>query len=410
MFDMKIIHTSDWHLGAQLYEQSRHPEQEKFTVWLKNLMRREKPDALIVAGDIFDTYSPPNTSLELYYSLLGDIFRESLCRTVVIVGGNHDSPSLLNSPGKVLSHLNIKVIGGADLEKEIVLIKNRDATTGLAIGAVPYLRDADLRISGEGEGFSDVSAKLRAGLKKHYDDVVQKIRLQTGNDVPLLLTGHFFLSKSKLSDDLSERTRQIGNIGEVPYDLLPAADYYALGHLHIPQALPANELCRYSGSPIPMSFSEAGQVKSVAIVDFSGKTTIRLEPVPSFQRLEQISGTTAIVESKIKELADSSSDAWLDIQINEHEGDLTEFWNSLPSLVANTSVKILTRQDMRPHRSWSRRGEQEIALDTIKPGDVFKMLLDDEQLTGDERVEFSRMYEEIIQTVTQGDIAGEQDP
>lgn len=405
---MKIIHTSDWHLGAQLYEQSRHSEHEKFTTWLKNLMRREKPDALIVAGDIFDSYSPPNASLELYYSLLGGIFRESLCKAVVIVGGNHDSPALLNSPDKVLSHLNIKVVGGADIEEEIVLIKDNDGTTGLAIGAVPYLRDADLRLSGEGEDFSDVSAKLRAGLKKHYAYVAQTARQQAGNDVPLLLTGHFFLSKSKLSDDLSERTRQIGNIGEVPYDLLPNADYYALGHLHIPQALAGNELCRYSGSPIPMSFNEARQEKSVAIVNFSDEITVKLETVPCFQRLEQIKGTIAIVEGRIKELVESSSDVWLEIQVNEHSGDLAEFWNSLPTLLENSSVKILAKQDTRLHAPWSKRGDQELALDKISPADVFKMRLDDESLADDERAEFCQMYEEIIRNITQNDIDGKQ--
>jgi exonuclease SbcD len=207
---MKIIHTSDWHFGAQLYEQSRHPEQEKFTAWLKELMRKEKPDALIVAGDIFDTYSPPNASLELYYSLLGEIIKESLCRTVVVVGGNHDSPTMLDSPDKVLSQLSIKVIGGADIEKEILFIKDKDGKTGLAVGAVPYLRDADLRLSGEGEDFSDVSSKLRAGLKKHYQEVAKNARAQAGKDVPLLLTGHLFLSKS------TKAKRSLASVRSIP--------------------------------------------------------------------------------------------------------------------------------------------------------------------------------------------------
>ncbi len=405
---MKIIHTSDWHLGAQIYEQSRHPEQEKFTVWLKELMRKEKPDALIVAGDIFDTYSPPNASLELYYSMLGEIIKESLCRTVVVVGGNHDSPTMLDSPDKVLSQLNIKVIGGADIEKEIVLIKGEDGKAELAVGAVPYLRDADLRLSGEGEDFLDVSSKLRAGLKKHYLEVAQKARAQAGKDVPLLLTGHFFLSKSRLSDDLSERTRQIGNMGEILFELLPQADYFALGHLHIPQAVAGNESCRYSGAPIPMSFSEAGQEKSVVIVEFSGTSSVRLVTVPCFQRLEQIKGTTALVEARIKELLESTADVWLDVQISEHEGDLGEFWNNLSALVEKGSVKILTKQDARPHRPWDRRGGQEAALETIKPADVFKMRLDEEPLSPDEKAEFTQMFEEIVQTGTQDDIIKEQ--
>lgn len=395
---MRIIHTSDWHLGAQLYEQSRHDEHVKFIAWLKECMRHEKPDALIVSGDIFDTYSPPNASLELYYSFLGELVKESLCRTVVIVGGNHDSAALLDSPDKVLSHLNIKVIGAADIAREVVVLRDSGGKAGLAIGAVPYLRDADIRLSGEGESFPEIAVKLRSGLKKHYQDVVKSAKEQAGKDVPLLLTGHFYLSKSLLSDDLSERTRSIGSLGEIPLELLPETDYYALGHLHVPQAVGGNERCRYSGSPIPMSFGEAGQEKSVVVVDFKEQVSVRTIPIECFQKIEQIKGKPDMAEARVRELVEASSDIWLDVQIDEHEGTLTEFWNLLLTLTANSSVKILKKQDVRPRRvvtGW----EDGATLETIKPEDVFKSRLECESLTVEEKTEYARMFAEIMESV-----------
>ena len=87
---MKIIHTSDWHLGGRLHDQDRYAEHDAFATWLKILLRREQPDALVVAGDIFDTCAPSNRAQATYFALLAAIYKEALCRAVVVVGGNHD--------------------------------------------------------------------------------------------------------------------------------------------------------------------------------------------------------------------------------------------------------------------------------------------------------------------------------
>ena len=177
---MRILHTSDWHLGAQLHEQSRIPEQVAFLEWLKALMIKEKPDALIIAGDIFDSCAPSNTAQNLYYDFLSATFKENLCRTVVVVGGNHDSPSLLDAPGNVLTSINTKVVGAVaylrddsggyvpNYEKEIVIVKDASGMPGLVIGAVPYLREPDLRTSDALETNTDRSEKLKRGFKEHY--------------------------------------------------------------------------------------------------------------------------------------------------------------------------------------------------------------------------------------------------
>jgi len=145
---MKIIHTADWHLGGRLHDQERYAEHEAFAGWLKDLLGRETPDALVIAGDLFDTCAPSNRAQADYFSLLAAIYKESLCRAVVVIGGNHDSPSLLDAPARALAQLNCWVVGEADPadpEREVVLVPDASGQPALAIAAVPYLREGDLR-------------------------------------------------------------------------------------------------------------------------------------------------------------------------------------------------------------------------------------------------------------------------
>jgi exonuclease SbcD len=421
---MKIIHTSDWHLGALLHEQSRIPEQAAFLGWLKSLMVTEKPDALIIAGDIFDTCTPSNTALNLYYDFLAASFKENLCNAVVVAGGNHDSPSLLDAPGNVLAHLHTRVIGTVDYlkndnggylpnyEKEIVVVNDADGKPGLVIGAVPYLRDADLRTSEALETDVDRSEKLRRGFKEHYRIVAelarQRAAFPSGSQLPVVLTGHLFLTGATTAEEKSERDLQVGNLGSLEMALLPQADYYALGHLHGPQTVGGMETCRYSGAPIPMSFGEAKQTKSVAIVEFSvgAMPVVRLETVPQTQKLAQLKGTPETIAEHLKELVACRESVWTDIQVNDGIGDLTPWWSAFSSIAEGSSVRLLRWQNARPGKNGSALAGaiiDDAQLEHLTPAQLFDMRLNDEDLTAAEKVEFSAMFAEVLQNFIEAD-------
>lgn len=415
---MKILHTSDWHLGGKLHEQDRSGEHERFLAWLAALLREERPDALVIAGDVFDTFAPSNRALELYYSFLGEIFKSSLCRAVVAVGGNHDSPSLLDSPEKVLIHLRAHVVGAAaeTPAQEVVWVPGADADSGLAIGAVPYLREGDLRCAAAGESEEERAARLQAGFRAHYAAVAEAARAlsraKAGRDAPLVLTGHCCLSNAKLSDDHSERARTIGGLDSFSAALLPPADYVALGHLHLPQAVGGNPACRYAGSPLPMSFAEAQSAKSVALVTFGPQSgdpiDVRTVPVPVFQKLEQVSGAPEAIAARLAELTRSGEPVWADVQVTEGEGELAAFWDSLSALVRDTPVKILTRRNNRPGRSRAGRGDADtLRLDTLTPAEVFRMRLAEESLTDGERADFAALFNGLLRDVAAARITAE---
>jgi exonuclease SbcD len=421
---MRILHTSDWHLGAQLHEQSRIPEQTAFLEWLKALMRKEQPDALIIAGDIFDTCAPSNTAQNLYYDFLSATFKEGLCRNVVVVGGNHDSPSLLDAPGNVLAHLRTHVVGSVayledgkggyvpDYEKEVVVINDAAGNPALVIGAVPYLRDADLRTSEAMETDADRSDKLKRGFKEHYFKIADIAHQKgIGNDdapLPMVLTGHLFLTGATMAEEKSERDLHIGNLGALDAALLPKADYYALGHLHTAQKVGGIETCRYSGAPIPLSFGEIRQTKSVSLVDFSPGTTpvVRVEPIPQTQKLSQLKGTPEDISAKLNELVATRESVWVDIQVTEGVGDLSTWWSTYSATVEGSGVRLLRWQNARGGKNGSALAaaiSEDATLDNLTPEQLFKMRLTDEDLAVDDQAVFSAMFAEISQKFAEAD-------
>lgn len=421
---MRILHTSDWHLGAQLHDQSRLPEQTAFLEWLKVLMAKEQPDALIIAGDIFDTCAPSSVALNLYYNFLSAIFTAKRCCAVIVVGGNHDSPSLLDAPGNALVHLNTQVVGTVaylkednggyvpNYDKEVVVVNDANGQPGLVIGAVPYLRDADLRTSEAQETDADRSEKLKRGFKQHYQAIAnlarQKSALADGRQLPLILTGHLFLTGATTADEKSERDLHIGNLASLEVALLPPADYYALGHLHNPQKVGGSDICRYSGAPIPMSFGEIKQAKSVTIIDFApgNAPVVRLESIPQTQKFAQLKGTPETIEEKLKEQAAARISVWVDIQVTEGDGDLAEWWGKFTAIAEGTSVLILRKQNARPGKNGSARAGA-VAADTnleyLTPKQLFDMRLNDEDLTNGRKAEFSAMFDEIAQACAEAD-------
>lgn len=306
---LTILHTSDWHLGRRLYGRMRYEEFEAFLSWLQETISAQKVDVLIVAGDIFDTMTPSNRAQALYYEFLGKVSK-LCCEHIVIVAGNHDSPTFLDAPSKVLKFLNVHVIGTAcdDLNDEVLVLDAVDGTPHCIIAAVPYLRDRDVRGSHAGESADSKDANVIKGIRAHYDEVasIAKARQQHLSDahqrhIPIIATGHLFAAGSKTTEDDGVRDLYVGSLGQISADMFDDGfDYVALGHLHVPQRVGGCEHIRYSGSPIAMGFGEAKQQKQVLLVEFgevekslSDESTI-LQPANTTSKVEKVAKKAAI--------------------------------------------------------------------------------------------------------------------
>lgn len=410
---MKILHTSDWHLGRSLYGRKRHEEFSEFLHWLSTTIENESIDALLVAGDIFDTSTPSNRAQEMYYRFLCRV-AGSCCRHIVVIAGNHDSPSFLDAPKELLRALNVYVVGAVteDLEDEVIVLHDRQGHPEAIICAIPYLRDKDIRTVEPGETIDDKNVKLVLGLKNHYEKVCglaeqkQAAFTKDGHqDVPIIGMGHLFTAGGKTVDGDGVRELYVGSLAHVGQDVFPESmDYLALGHLHVPQTVGDSAHIRYCGSPIPMGYGEAAQEKKVIIATFNTTTpAIEELSVPCFQPLERIVGSLGDIHARVEQLKQDGSNAWLEIEYTGSEigSNLREM---LEETMTDSSMEIRRIKNKRLiDRVISGIHENE-TLDDLDVQQVFDRCLDTFEVDPEERAQLTHSYNEIIKSLHEEDI------
>lgn len=408
---MKILHTSDWHIGSTLYGRKRYKESEQFLHWLVETIKNHSIETLLVAGDIFDTSTPSNTAQELYYRFLNEVSRTT-CRHVIVTGGNHDSPSFLDAPKALLKVFNVYVVGSAAEreEDEVFVLKDADNNPGVIVCAVPFLRDRDVRQSSEGESYRDKENRLVEGIISHYQKVYEEAcneRNELGKSLPIIGVGHLFIAGSsiyKRSGEASgERDLYVGNLGQVPADRLPSFDYFALGHLHIPQKVTGKENIRYSGSPMAMNFDEIHQQKSVVIIDIRDqKVDIKTVPVPAFRQFEQIKGDWDSLEASLRRLKEESFAGWVEV-IYEGQEAIGNLRERVYKLVENTSIEVLKIQNAMLFNAVMKQYEKEVELQDLNPTDVFDQCLTDHGIPDDQKVVLKGLFSEVCRQISEAD-------
>jgi exonuclease SbcD len=409
---MKILHTSDWHIGRALYGRKRYEEFGRFLDWLIGCIESERVEALLIAGDVFDNGTPSNRALELYYRFLCRVAGAG-CRYVVVTAGNHDSPSLLNAPREVLRYLNVHVVGcmAEAAEDELVLLHDTDGKPELIVCAVPYLRDRDIRRAEAGETFEDKGRKLVEGIRDHYRQVGEAAaakRSELGGNLPIIAMGHLFTSGGQTVDGDGVRELYVGTLGQVRADVFPDCfDYLALGHLHLAQRVSGSDVRRYSGAPIPMSFGEAGQRKIVIELDVDvDGVTVQEIAVPCFQPLATVRGDWKRVTESIAALKKDASPVWLEVIYEGDEiiGDLQE---RLRELIDGTAVEILRAKNMRlVERTLSRMATEE-TLDDLTVDDVFARCLAAHEVPQEQQAELVAAFRETVAALREDAAMGE---
>ena len=291
---MRLLHTSDWHLGHTLHDQSREYEHECFLNWLLALIGEERADALLVSGDVFDTANPPAASQTAFYDFLAQARTRFPALDVIVIGGNHDSASRLDAPDAILSRLNVRVVGGFTRDgrpRELIFpLRGSDDAIAAWVAAVPFLRASDLRRDGESRTLDDAAA-----VSSLYASVLDEARARRTTGQALIATGHCYMVGTCISE-LSERKILGGNQNALPESIFPSdVAYAALGHLHLAQTVGGREEVRYSGSPIPLAMSEIDYPHQVCVVDFDGErlASVRAVRVPRFVPLLRVPARAA---------------------------------------------------------------------------------------------------------------------
>jgi exonuclease SbcD len=364
----RIIHTADWHLGARLADCDRHEEHRAFLDWLLAQLGELRPQLLIVAGDIFDSATPPQEALTLYYDFLGRLARTVRCG-VLILGGNHDSPATLHAPAPVLRALDVRVIATPPATPAEALWELEHAV----VCAVPFLRQRDLCTAEPGQTADQVAAAIREGVLRHYHTLHEVARTRAAGRA-LIATGH--LATLGCTASPSERVIHIGNLGAVDAACFAGCAYTALGHIHRAQAVGGDESVRYAGSPIPLSFTEADQPKEIRVLDAaSGTVTHRAVEVPVFRPLRRVVCEAAALAEELARHAAPAGAAfapWLELTVRDGHAhpDLERRVREHSAGRALRVLKLLAPPpaEARENSAWAGAAR---SLADLQPADVF---------------------------------------
>ncbi|MCB0663451.1 MAG: exonuclease SbcCD subunit D C-terminal domain-containing protein, partial [Saprospiraceae bacterium] len=342
---MRLLHTSDWHLGQRFNNHERVEEHALALDWVLQTVADQQVDILVVAGDIFDTFNPSNNAQQLYYNFLVRLSQTN-CQHAVIIGGNHDSPSMLEAPKELLKVLKVHVVGAApeNNEEAVLRLKNNHGEPLATVAAIPFLRDRDLVFAKEEESGLERVDKIRQAIKMHFEVMGKACTANQVENIPVIGTGHLFAYGAKTEE--KQNNIYIGDEANIRIEDIPEAFHYvALGHIHRPQAIGNKEHVRYCGSIIPLDFSEVADPKEVVIVDFEGNKLINIQRlnIPVFRRLKSIKDNVDNVKERLVEFAqrhENELTPWVEVII-EDDTIPVDVDKEIRSLAAELHLEVL---------------------------------------------------------------------
>jgi exonuclease SbcD len=349
MKKIRMIHTSDWHLGNTMNERSRDEENLAFLQWLHSKIVERDINVLVIAGDIFDTKMPSSTAQAMYYSFLAGL-RNTNCRNIIVIGGNHDNASLLDAPKYLLEAFNISVIGsikGRTNDDLVIKLKDENQEVFALVCAVPFIRESDLSQIHSGLRQSEVIQKLEIAHRDIYAQTATKaleIKNELGTNIPIIATGHLYSAGSIRSGNGEDGVREIvGTLDGFSSSIFPESfDYIALGHIHRCQKVSRQEHIRYCGSPFVMGFDETQIEHCILEVTFDDECTpqISKHEVPEHTKYIRLEDTLEGIREKLRKLKEEKCKALVDVHIIDAEYAM-DFRKELAGVIGGANFDVV---------------------------------------------------------------------
>lgn len=323
---LKILHTSDLHLGKKLFKVDRLHEQEKFLNWLVQISKQEKIDVLIIAGDIFDTPSPSHDAVKIYFSFLNKMSELENTQTLIIAG-NHDSRSFIQAPNEILAKNNIRVWGelmSNPLEHKYSIRKDNE---NYVFYALPYFRSVDF-LKWHQYYFNDAIPSNDSEREEAFLNTLEQF-LKTSKDEKNIFIGHHLFGPYSLAG--SEQAISLSGLDSIPISFFEGFDYMALGHIHKYQKISNSIPAYYSGSPYPLRFSERQQ-KKINVITFSNETCdITPIEIPQTRKLYELNTTAKTIDRDLdvfleaEEKNEFSNFIAINVTVTEPTAGLSDF-------------------------------------------------------------------------------------
>jgi exonuclease SbcD len=420
---LRILHTSDWHLGQHFIGKSREAEHRAFFHWLKTTITAQQVDVLLVAGDIFDTATPPSYARELYNQLVVDLAPTGV--QIVLLGGNHDSVAVLAESASLLACLRTQVVPGYSTaaDAHLITLQRRSGEPAAVLAALPFLRPRDLSQrddfkSSAGVQASDKQRQLQQQIalvyQELYDAAVARataLAAQAGltEPLPVIASGH--LTTVGASSTESVREIYIGTLDAFPASAFPPFAYIALGHIHQAQQVAGSECIRYCGAPLALSFDEAAQQKYCLLVSVGADAThakevtstwVQVEPLPLpvWQPLlslqTDLASLPALLQPALAKLA-ADQQLWLELVLTGDSALLSDVQQQLEQQLQDLPVQLLRLRRLR--REAVSLQQSGLSLQELTPTEVFAERLSTETLPDTQCQRLTELHQQAWQLV-----------
>ena len=404
---LRIFHSADWHIGKGLGNIDRTDDFRVFFRDLLAMIAERQPDVLLISGDVFDTSMPANSAQRLYYDFMRSLEGTSV-RATIVTAGNHDSQRFLEAPRALLETLRCYVAGDT-VERQTFVLRDDDGAPYLAVAAVPYLREGDVRRGTMDDTDTDRAQRFEAGVRAHYDAVHSLLMDELkGARVPLVAMGHLFVTGSKMkpnSDPVeSDGSVYVGTLRNVTADAFGDTwDYVALGHIHHGQEVKAKVPMRYSGSPVALSYSHMTYHHHIVEVTFdeTGAMSVEELPVKQPRHFVQVKGTLDELKAGIDQAGATYVMPFVEATLTSDEC-LPDLSNELTTYGETHGVIVTAVRNEALAARYAQINEEAPDLSDLTPDAVFKAYLRenfDEEVAQARFDLFADLFHEIVNDV-----------
>lgn len=416
---LRFFHTSDWHLGQFFYNHSRHYEHACFLDWLLDQLQLQQPDALLIAGDVFDVVNPSTGALRQLNEFIAAAHQRVPHLQILIIAGNHDSGYRLEQTAPLLAKHNTQVVGSIEwladkslnLDKLLIPLYDRQQQIAGWCIALPYLRPAEITAGqlptlAKSADKQTMVADTQGVTQALYAYLLQQVALRNTDNKPVILMTHAHMLGGSTSD--SERPIVVGNAEALSTELFgQETDYVALGHLHRPQQIEAAHI-RYSGSPIPLSFSEIGYQHQILHVSLHDDQPIDIQPllIPRQVGLLRLKGDLQNVLQQARQLEAQGDElpvdqrTFVDVEYHSDSPPPPDFRQQLEQSIPSTHYRLVKISRVRAPSSNDSQTDASInSFELPTPQDLFQRVWQKQGFTIDDQVlqDFASLERQAIQ-------------
>lgn len=410
---MKILHTADWHIGQLFHEYDRTYEHKQFLNWLVGTIQDEEVDVLLISGDVFDLSNPSAASVKMFYTFLNQAVRSNPELQIIVIAGNHDSAARLESPKPLLESSNIHIIGLVEKDREgninydklTIPLKDKDGNVQAWCMAIPFLRMGDYPVISECEN------PYTEGVAAFYNSAYEFALKKRQNGHAVIAMGHLHAQQAEITEmDKTERLI-MGGVECISVTAFHSdIKYVGLGHIHKAQRIGGKEHIRYSGSPIPMSFSERNYRHQVVVFEIeNGEVkeirTIEIPVAIPVQSIPEVHSTMADVLDALAQLPNISGSLefapYLEVRVFLDRPEPALRYK-IETAITGKHIRLATINVKYPvnHVDSQMQSIAQDRLDELQPLDIFSRIYES-TYSNPVPTEILQLFNQITQEVSQ---------